>query len=239
MPKIAFVGAGSAVFTRNLVGDVLSHPELRDSTTFALMDIDADRLRTAEIVTRRLIDAHGADAATEATQDRRAALAGADYVVTSFQVGGLRPSTVVDFEVPRRYGLRQTIADTLGVGGIMRGLRTIPVLLDVCHDMEELCPDALLLQYVNPMAMLCWAVAEASPIRTVGLCHSVQHTAGELAADLGLPAAELDYHVAGINHLAFFLRLEHEGSDLYPALGRVTPPDANRVRYKVMEHFGA
>ena len=123
---------------------------------------------------------------------------------------------VVDFEVPKRYGLRQTIADTLGVGGIMRGLRTIPVLLDVCRDMEELCPDALLLQYVNPMAMLCWAVAEASPIRTVGLCHSVQHTAGELAGDLGVPAEELDYHVAGINHVAFFLRLERDGRGPLP-----------------------
>jgi alpha-galactosidase len=174
----------------------------------------------------------------EATEDRRAALDGADYVVTSFQVGGYKPSTVVDFEVPKRYGLRQTIADTLGVGGIMRGLRTIPVLLDVCRDLEEVSPDALLLNYVNPMAMLCWAVAEASTIRTVGLCHSVQHTAGELAADLGLPASELDYHVAGINHMAFFLRLEHEGRDLYPALADVTPPDWNRVRYKVLEHFG-
>ena len=239
MPKIAFVGAGSAVFTRNLVGDILSHPELRDSTTIALMDIDADRLRTAEIVAGRLIEGHAAGANVEATQDRRAALDGADYVITSFQVGGYRPSTVIDFEVPKRYGLRQTIADTLGVGGIMRGLRTIPVLLDVCRDLEELSPDALLLNYVNPMAMLCWAVAEASPIRTVGLCHSVQHTAGELATDLGLPAAELDYHVAGINHVAFFLRLEHAGEDLYPALRRVTPPDSNRVRYELLRHFGA
>jgi alpha-galactosidase len=118
----------------------------------------------------------------------------------------------------------------------MRGLRTIPVLLDVCRDLEELSPDALLLNYVNPMAMLCWAVAEASPIRTVGLCHSVQHTAGELAADLGLP--EVDYHVAGINHVAFFLKLEHEGEDLYPALRQVTPPDHNRVRYELLKHFG-
>jgi alpha-galactosidase len=238
MPKIAFVGAGSAVFTRNLVGDILTHPELRDSTTFALMDIDADRLKTAEIVTGRLIEAHGAGATIEATQDRRAALDGADYVVTSFQVGGYKPSTVVDFEVPKRYGLRQTIADTLGVGGIMRGLRTIPVLLDVCWELAELSPDALLLNYVNPMAMLCWAVAEASPIRTVGLCHSVQNTAEELAADLGLPASELDYHVAGINHVAFFLKLEHEGEDLYPALRRITPPDSNRVRYELLKHFG-
>jgi alpha-galactosidase len=238
MPKIAFVGAGSAVFTRNLVGDILSQPELRDSTTFALMDIDPERLRTAEIVASRLIDAHGASASVTATQDRRAALDGADYVVTSFQVGGYKPSTVIDFEVPKRYGLRQTIGDTIGIGGIMRALRTIPVLLDVCRDLEEVSPDALLLNYVNPMAMLCWAVAEASPIRCVGLCHSVQHTAGELAADLGLPAAELDYHVAGINHVAFFLRLEHQGADLYPALADVVPPETNRVRYKLMEHFG-
>jgi alpha-galactosidase len=243
MPRIAFVGAGSTVFTRNLVGDVLGLPELADTTTFALMDIDAERLRTSELVTRGLVEAHGAGAKVEATTDRRAALDGADYVVTSFQVGGYRPSTVIDFEVPKRFGLRQTIADTLGVGGIMRGLRTIPVLLGVCRDMEELCPDALLLQYVNPMAMLCWAVAERSTIRTVGLCHSVQHTAGELAADLGLPAKEVRYHVAGINHVAFFLRLEHDGEDLYPALHRVIEegrvPEGNRVRYEVMRHFGS
>ena len=243
MPKIAFVGAGSTVFTRNLVGDILSLPELRDTTTFALMDIDHDRLRTSEIVASRLIDAHGAKAMVAATLNRREALDGADYVVTSFQVGGLEPSTIVDFEVPKRYGLRQTIADTLGVGGVMRGLRTIPVLLDVCRDMEQLCPDALLLNYVNPMAMLCWAVAESSPIRTVGLCHSVQHTAGELAADLGLPADELDYHVAGINHVAFFLRLERNGQDLYPELLRVLEegrvPDSNRVRYELLRHFGS
>src|SRR4030095_6742124 len=152
------VGAGSTIFTRNLVGDVLSLPDLRDDTTFSLMDIDAGRLRTAEIVTSRLLETHAAAAKVEATTDRRAALDGADYVVTSFQVGGYKPSTVVDFEVPKRYGLRQTIADTLGVCGIMRGLRTIPVLLDVCRDLEELSPDALVLNYVNPMAMLCWAV---------------------------------------------------------------------------------
>jgi alpha-galactosidase len=230
MPRIAFVGAGSTVFTRNLVSDVLSHPELRDST-FALMDIDPARLRTSELVVRSL----GARN-VEATDDRRAALDGADYVVTSFQVGGYRPATVTDFEVPKRHGLRQTIADTLGVGGIMRGLRTIPVLLDVCRDMEDVCPDALLLQYVNPMAMLCWAVAEASSVRSVGLCHSVQHTAGLLARDLGVES--VDHHVAGINHLAFFLRLEHEDEDLYPALREVEPPEDNRVRYELFKHFG-
>jgi alpha-galactosidase len=231
MARIAFIGAGSTVFTRNLFGDVLAMPELRDST-FALMDIDADRLQASERVARGL----GAQRVL-ATLDRRKALEGADYVVTSFQVGGI-DATRIDFDVPKRFGLRQTIGDTSGIGGVMRGLRTIPVLLDVCRDMEELCPDALLLQYVNPMAMLCWAVAEASPIRTVGLCHSVQHTAGELAADLGVPAAELEYRVAGINHLAFFLTLERAGEDLYPALREVVPPDDNRVRYEVMRHLG-
>jgi alpha-galactosidase len=237
MPRITFVGAGSTVFTRHLIGDVLAQPELAGST-FALMDIDPVRLETSRKAAEELVAAHGADAAVEATLDRREALAGADYVVTCFQVGGLE-STLVDFEIPKRYGLRQTIGDTLGVGGISRALRTIPVLLDVCRDIEELCPDALLLQYVNPMAMLCWAVAERSPVRTVGLCHSVQHTTGELAADLGIPASEIDAHVAGINHLAFFLRLERGGEDLYPALREVAPPDGNRVRYEVLRHFGA
>ena len=207
MPKIAFVGAGSAVFTRNLVGDVLSLPELRDDTTFALMDIDAERLRTAEIVTERLIEAHGAGRTVDATTDRRAALDGADYVVTSFQVGGYKPSTVVDFEVPKRYGLRQTIADTLGIGGIMRGLRTIPVLLDVCRDLEEVSPDALLLNYVNPMAMLCWAAAEATSIRTVGLCHSVQGTTRRARGRSRAPA--------GRDRLA---RRRHQPHGVLPAL---------------------
>jgi alpha-galactosidase len=243
MARIAFIGAGSTVFAKNLIGDLLRAPELADSTTIALMDIDPERLRTSELVARRVAEGAGAQARIEATLDRREALAGADYVVTCFQVGGYRPSTVIDFEVPRRYGLRQTIADTLGVGGIMRGLRTIPVLLDVCRDMEELCPDALLLNYVNPMAMLCWAVAEASPIRTVGLCHSVQHTTSELADDLGIPAGEIDHHVAGINHMAFFLRLERDGQDLYPALHDVLErgamPTTNQVRYEVLRHFGS
>ncbi len=162
------------------------------------MDVDEERLRVSELVTRRIVEALGANTSVEATLDRRAALDGADYVITMMQVGGYRPATVTDFELPKRFGLGQTIGDTVGIGAIMRGLRTIPVLLEVCRDMEELCPDALLLQYVNPMAMLCWAVARASPIRTVGLCHSVQGTARELALDVGVPADELEYICAGI-----------------------------------------
>lgn len=236
MPTIAFIGAGSTVFTRNLIADALSLPELRDDTTFALMDIDPGRLKTSTKVAGQL--ARGTGSRVEATLDRGEALDGADYVVTSFQVGGLE-ATKRDFAIPARYGLRQTIADTLGVGGISRALRTIPVLLEVTSDMERRCPDALLLQYVNPMAMLCWAVARTSPIRTVGLCHSVQHTAGQLAHDLGIPREELDYDVAGINHLAFYTRLEHRGEDMYARLRDLTPPAGNLVRYEVMRHLGS
>ncbi|MFM1790208.1 MAG: hypothetical protein RLZZ526_535 [Actinomycetota bacterium] len=221
MARVVFVGAGSTVFARNLMGDILSWPEL-SSSTIVLHDIDETRLRTSEIVGRKIVDTLGVNATIEATTDRRRALAGADYVITMFQVGGYRPSTVIDFEIPKKYGLEQTIADTLGIGGIMRGLRTIPVLLDVCRDMEELCPGAVLLNYVNPMSMLVWAVSRASTIRTIGLCHSVQHTAHQLAGDLGIDPASVDYTCAGINHMAFYLRFEQRTPDgmvdLYPAI---------------------
>jgi alpha-galactosidase len=238
MPKVAFIGAGSTVFARNVTVDLLSFDSLRDSTELALMDIDEERLRTSETVARRVADHFGSDTRITATTDRRAALDGADYVVTMMQVGGYRPATITDFDVPKRFGLRQTIADTLGVGGIMRGLRTIPVLLDMCREMEQLCPDALLLQYVNPMVSTCWAIAEATSIEAVGLCHSVQGTIKQLACDLGVAPDELDYLCAGINHVAFYLRLEQDGQDVYPRLRQVTPPDWNRVRYAVLEHFG-
>jgi alpha-galactosidase len=241
-PKIAIVGAGSTVFARNLIGDLLRFPALAEGTTLALMDIDPERLATSEVIALRLCEARGARVSVEATAERRAALDGANYVITCFQVGGLHPATMVDFVIPKRYGIRQTIADTLGIGGIMRGLRTIPVLLDVCRDMEELCPDALLLQYVNPMAMLCWAVADASPIRTVGLCHSVQHTAAQLAAVLAIETADVEYMVAGINHLAFFLSLRSGGEDLYPQLRELVEADRvpreDRVRFEVLRHLG-
>ena len=237
--KVTLVGAGSTVFARTLLGDLLSFPELANGTTVSLMDIDEERLRTSETVARRIVDVLGVEAGIEATLDRRAALDGSDYVFTLMQVGGYRPATVTDFELPKRFGLRQTIGDTLGIGGIMRGLRTIPVLLDICRDMEEVCPDALLLQYVNPMAMVCWAAARASSIRTVGLCHSVQGTARDLAADVGVPVDEIEYLCAGINHLAFYLVLTHQGRDLYPELRRKEDvPEWNRVRYEVLRHFG-
>jgi alpha-galactosidase len=191
--KVAVIGAGSTVFAKTLIGDLISYPELAGDMTIALMDVDEDRLRTSELVAQKLVETAGANARVEASRDRRTVLDGADYVLTMMQVGGYRPASVTDFEVPKHFGLRQTIGDTLGIGGIMRGLRTIPVLLDVCRDMEDLCPDALLLQYVNPMAMLCWAVARTTSIATIGLCHSVQGTAGDLERDLGLPPGELEY----------------------------------------------
>src|SRR4051794_458826 len=201
------------------------------------MDVDEERLRTSERVARRLAAAVDARPSITATTDRRAAVDGADHVITMFQIGGYRPATVIDFEVPARFGLRQTIGDTLGIGGIMRGLRAIPLLLQLCSEVGEGCPDAGLLQDVNPMAMLCWAAARASPIRTVGLCHSVQGTARELAADLGIEA--LEYRCAGINHLAFYLELTHRSRDVYPELrSKRDIPEWNRVRYEVLRHFG-
>jgi alpha-galactosidase len=240
-PRIAIVGAGSTVFAKNIIGDVISFPELADCT-IALYDIDAGRLETSRIVAEKLVTSAGAPTTVEITMDRREALTGADFVISMIQVGGYRPSTVIDFEIPKKYGLRQTIADTLGIGGIMRGLRTIPVLVDVAKDMEEVCPGALFLNYVNPMAMNCWAIGRASDISTVGLCHSVQGTAGELAKDIGVPEDEINYTCAGINHMAFYTTFEHNGEDLYPAIRQVLAegrqPEHNRVRYEMLKRTG-
>ncbi|NWG33759.1 MAG: alpha-glucosidase/alpha-galactosidase [Chloroflexi bacterium] len=246
MPKITFIGAGSTVFAKNLLGDILSFPELAEST-ISLMDIDPERLRTSEIVAHRVAEFFGAKPKIEATLDRRAALDGADYAISMFQIGGYKPSTVIDFEIPKKYSIRQTIADTLGIGGIMRGLRTIPVFLDICKDMEEVCPDVTFLQYVNPMAMNTWAIHRASKIKTVGLCHSVQGTAEVLAEDIGVPITEINYLCAGINHMAFYLRFERNGEDLYPKIREVAEAKsyargyrnlANHVRYEVFKRTG-
>ena len=246
MTKITFIGAGSIVFAKNLLGDILSFPELAEST-ISLMDIDPVRLKTSEIVAHKIAEFFGAKPKIEATLDRRQALDGADYAISMFQVGGFRPSTVIDFEIPKKYGLRQTIADTLGIGGIMRGLRTIPVFLDICKDMEELCPDVMFLQYVNPMAMNTWAIDRASKIKTVGLCHSVQGTAEALAEDIGVPYNEINYICAGINHMAFYLKFEHNGENLYPQIRKVYEAKsygrryrelADHVRYEVFNRMG-
>ena len=241
MPKITFIGAGSTVFAQNLLGDILSFPELADST-ISLHDIDPERLDTTEIVARKIAERLGISPSIETHTDRRSALDGADYAINMIQVGGYKPATVTDFEMPKKYGLRQTIADTLGIGGIMRGLRTIPVMLGMASDMEAVCPDVLHINYVNPMAMLCWALNKATPIKTVGLCHSVQGTAMQIAQDIGIPHDEINYTCAGINHMAFYLKLERDGEDLYPLIQKVIDedrvPDWNRVRYEMFKHLG-
>ncbi len=253
-PKITFIGAGSTVFMKNIVGDVLQRPALAGAT-IALMDISAKRLEESEIVAKKLIQTLGVPARVETYSDQRAALDGADFVVVSFQIGGYEPATVTDFDIPKKYGLRQTIADTLGVGGIMRGIRTVPHLWKICEDMLEVCPNAVMLQYVNPMAINTWAIAEKYPsIKQVGLCHSVQGTAMELAHDLDIPYEKIRYRSAGINHMAFYLNFEEimeDGSyrDLYPDLikayaeGRAPKPGwnprcPNKVRYEMLNKLG-
>ncbi|MEM7211507.1 MAG: alpha-glucosidase/alpha-galactosidase [Pseudomonadota bacterium] len=253
--RIAFIGAGSTIFMKNIIGDCLLTPALTDAT-FALMDIDPDRLTESELVAKKMVAARGSTASVETYSDQRRALAQADFVVVAFQIGGYKPCTVTDFEIPRRYGLCQTIADTLGIGGIMRGLRTIPALWRLCEDMQDVCPDATMLQYVNPMAMNTWAIAEKYPgSRQVGLCHSVQNTVMELSHDLEINKSSVRYHVGGINHMAFFLRLEQQMPDgtlrdLYPLLregyraGRFPKPNQwqtrcpNLVRYEMMLRLG-
>ncbi len=247
MPHIAIIGAGSTVFMRRIVADVLQTPALK-SATIALHDIDAGRLDVSEQVARRMAEAADATPTIFASTDRVRCLDGADFVILMIQVGGYEPCTVTDFEVPKKYGLRQTIGDTLGVGGIMRGLRTAPVLLDIAADMRRLCPDALMLQYVNPMAINCWALARLAPdIKVVGLCHSVQLTAMDLAEDLGEAVDDIAYECAGINHMAFYTRFEKHHADghvedLYPRLQAVAAnggvPDDNRVRYELLKRTG-
>lgn len=255
MTKITFIGAGSTVFMKNIVGDALHRPALRDAT-IALMDIDQKRLEESALVARKLAATLGAPAKVETHTNQRRALEGADFVVVAFQIGGYKPCTVTDFEVPKAYGLRQTIADTLGVGGIMRGLRTVPHLWRIAEDMAAVCPDALMLQYVNPMAINTWALSARYPaLKQVGLCHSVQGTAAELARDLGIPVSDLRYRAGGINHMAFYLNFEARNPDgtyrdLYPALregyraGRIplesdwNPRCPNLVRYEAMMHLG-
>jgi alpha-galactosidase len=254
-PIITFIGAGSTVFTKNIAGDILSREALKGATV-RLMDINPKRLEESEIVVGKMARTLGGHAKVETHTDRTRAIAGADFVVCCFQVGGYEPCTVTDFEVPKTFGLRQTIADTLGIGGIMRGLRTVPVLWQVAEDMRQHAPRAIMLQYVNPMAINTWAVGARYPdVRQVGLCHSVQGTAWELARDLDIPIEEIRYRAGGINHMAFYLNFEHrqpDGSyrDLYPALkqgyreGRFPKPShwnprcPNKVRYEMLMRLG-
>ncbi len=241
MAKITLIGAGSVVFAKNLISDILQFPELSDST-IALMDIDPARLETARVMTERVIRKLGVKARVEATLDRRKAIAGANYVICTIQVGGYKPGTVIDFEIPRKYGLLQTIGDTLGVGGVFRGLRTIPKILEISRDIADVgAPGCTFLNYTNPMAMLCMASDKAVGVPMVGLCHSVQGTSQQLANYAGLDYKHVTYRVAGINHMAFFLDYKYRGQDAYPLLfNLLNDPSFNqdKVRFEMMRRLG-
>ena len=240
MAKITLVGAGSVIFTRNLVGDILSCPALADST-ISLMDIDPERLRVARKLCELIVETLGVPAKVEASLDRRQALDGTDYVINTIQVGGY-PATLVDFDIPERYGVRQTIADTLGVGGVFRALRSIPVLLDMCRDIEDVAPGAWILNYSNPMAMNCWAVYGATRVPIIGLCHSVQGSTRQMAEYIGAPYEEIRFQCAGINHMAWVHDFRWNGEDAYPLLFRaMDDPDIyerDKVRFEIMRRFG-
>jgi alpha-galactosidase len=211
MTKIVIIGAGSLVFASRLTTDILCVPALADSH-LVYVDISQDALNLIERFAHKAVAQEGLNTTLETTQDRRQALAGADYVITTFRVGGV-DATALDLQIPLKYGIHQAVGDTIGPGGIFYGQCHIPLLLDICRDMEELCPNALLINHTNPMAMLCWAVNSATTIRNVGLCHSVQHTSEQLAQHIGAPYSEVSYWVAGINHMSWFLRFEWNRQD--------------------------
>lgn len=241
MFKVTMIGAGSVVFVKNLLTDILDFDALRE-VTISLHDIDAERLETAGMMAKWTAEQFGASPRIELHRDRRAALDGADFVINMVQIG-MHEATLVDFDIPRKYGLKQTIADTLGIGGIFRGLRTIPFMTALVADMRELCPDALLLNYTNPMSILTQAVYEAYPEqRVVGLCHNIQNTANELASYLGVETERLSYDCAGVNHMCWFLKLRVDDEDAYPRL-RAAAQDPeivakDKVRFELMRIFG-
>ena len=250
MVKIAFLGAGSTVFARNVLGDCMCTPQLRDAE-IALYDIDAKRLEDSEIILKAINHNVNEDRAQIATylgvENRKAALKDADFVVNAIQVGGYEPCTVIDFEIPKKYGLKQTIGDTLGIGGIMRGLRTIPVMEEFARDMEEVCPKALFLNYTNPMAILSGYMQRYTRIQTVGLCHSVQVCTEGLLKGLGMEdklEGATDY-IAGINHMAWLLKVQDkDGNDLYPEIRRraleknASEKHNDMIRYEYIRNFG-
>ena len=264
MIKLTIIGAGSAVFTKNIVSDLLSVNAFK-KMEISLQDIDPVRLKASHELLNVIAEKLNASPTITSHTNRRESLLGSDFVQTTIQVGGYKPSTVIDFEIPNQYGLRQTIADTLGIGGIMRGLRTIPVLLDIAKDIMEICPKAIWLQYVNPMCANMIAINNSFPeIKTIGLCHSVQGTAQMLAKDLGENIEDIDYLCAGINHMAFYKKFEKKSSDgatedLYPRLKNLADKIINdeelssrskkidhesdkvlheKVRYEILRCFG-
>ncbi|MGG4197006.1 alpha-galactosidase [Paenibacillus sp. cl6col] len=242
MSKITFLGAGSTVFAKNVLGDCMLTPSLQ-GFELALFDIDHERLRDSESMLTNMLGTTGSTCRVVAYTDRKEALRGAKYVVNAIQVGGYDPCTITDFEIPKKYGLRQTIADTLGIGGIFRNLRTIPVMLDFAKDMQEVCPDAWFLNYTNPMAVLTNVMNTYGGIKSVGLCHSVQVCVPWLFHDLGIDSEGVSAKIAGINHMAWLLEVTRNGEDLYPEIKRLAlekqkTKHTDMVRYELMFKFG-
>jgi len=247
MVKITFMGAGSTVFAKNVLGDCMVTPSLK-GIEIALYDIDEGRLNDSLLMLQAINRCHKAKAKIKTflgVKNRKKALAGADFVVNAIQVGGYDPCTITDFEIPKKFGLKQTIADTLGIGGIFRALRTIPVVIDFLHDMEEVCPNALFINYTNPMSMITGAALRASSIKTIGLCHSVQACAGTVLHGVGLDHlndGKVSYKIAGINHQGWLLELKHDGVDIYDEVRKRSLegniPDDDRVRHEIMRRFG-
>lgn len=241
MLKITFIGAGSSVFAKNVLGDCMLTPALRECEV-ALYDIDSIRLKESEQMLVNINKNSGGFATIRAYSERKEALREANYVVNAIQVGGYKPCTVTDFEIPRKYGLNQTIGDTLGIGGIFRGLRTIPVMLEIAREMEEVCPDAWLLNYTNPMSIITNAIQRATKIKTIGLCHSVQVCADNLLVDLEMDTENIEWQIAGINHMAWLLEIKKEGVDLYPEIKKRAAEKEGKhkdmVRYEMMKRFG-
>lgn len=246
MTKITFIGAGSTIFAKNVLGDAMLTPSLADSH-IALYDIDEKRLRESEAMLKTINkNANQNRAEIQVYHDRKEALRDADFVVNAIQVGGYKPSTIIDFEIPKKYGLRQTIGDTMGIGGIFRTLRTLPVMLEFAREMEEVCPNAWLLNYTNPMAMLTMGVLKATSIKTVGLCHSVKVCVPELFEHLGIKEqydlADFQWKIAGINHMAFLLEITKDGEDFYPTIRQLAEekenPHRDSVRFELMKRFG-
>lgn len=241
MNKITFLGAGSTVFAKNVLGDCMMVEALQDFE-FALFDIDHERLKDSERMLTNLKENLQSRVKVTAYHDRKEALRGAKYVINAIQVGGYDPCTITDFEVPKKYGLRQTIADTLGIGGIFRNLRTIPVMQDFAKDMKEVCPDAWFLNYTNPMAVLTNVMLKEG-IKTVGLCHSVQICADHLLDSLDMPKDNIQWKIAGINHMAWLLEITQDGKDLYPEIKRRAKEKQQEkhddmVRFELMDTFG-
>lgn len=241
MKKITFLGAGSTVFAKNVLGDCMTVEALQDFE-FALFDINEERLNDSEMMLNNLKEGMNSTVTIRSYKNRKEALRGAKYIINAIQVGGYDPATITDFEVPKKYGLRQTIADTLGIGGIFRNLRTIPVLQEFAKDIKEVCPDAWFLNYTNPMAVLTNIMLKEG-IKTVGLCHSVQVCASELLESLELPTDHIQSKIAGINHMAWLLEITRDGKDLYPEIKKRAKEKQqsthdDMVRFELMDKFG-